>query len=309
MPDVKQPGLEIGSIAPCGRHLNAFTVDLEDWFQGLTSTNPLIDRWPSLESRVIPATQLLLDILRTHKVEATFFVLGYVADQHPALIEQIRAEGHEIGVHGYFHRFVSRLIPDEFAQELEQSIQAVERITGEKPLGHRAPYFSINAKTPWAFELLRAHGLCYDSSIFPTRNILYGFPGAPRFPYHCFEDQSLEGHALVEFPLSTVRLGGLNWPIAGGFYLRALPYAFIRWGVAHLNSQGQPAIMYIHPWELDLGQNYNRVTPRERITHYYGRHHLAEKLHRLFSDFHFTSLRKLFELKYFPTSYYVMRNA
>jgi polysaccharide deacetylase family protein (PEP-CTERM system associated) len=269
--------------------VNAFSVDLEDWFQGLTSTNPQVEEWPSFESRVIPATQMLLDILRVHDVQATFFVLGHVADQHPTLIEDIRAEGHELGVHGYFHRFVDRLTPDDFARDLERSIQAVERITGEVPLGHRAPYFSINRGTPWVFDVLQAQGLRYDSSFFPARTMLYGFPEAPRFPHY------LNGHALMEFPLSTVRLAGINWPIAGGFYLRTFPYAFIRWGIARLNRQGQPAIMYMHPWELDLDQDYDRVTPRERITHYHGRRGLAAKLGRLFTDFRFGTLSALLE--------------
>ena len=272
--------------------LNAFSVDLEEWFQGLTSTNPLVDRWPYFESRVVPATGLLLNILRSHKVQATFFVLGYVADQYPSLIEQIAAEGHEIGVHGYFHRFLFNLTPDEYARELEQSINAVKRITNQLPAGHRAPYFSVNARTPWLFDVLQSQEIRYDSSFFPTRNMLYGFPNAPRFPHHP------EGWSLVEFPVSTVRAAGINWPIAGGFYLRALPYGFIRWGITRLNQQGQPAIMYLHPWELDLEQNYNRVTLRERITHYHGRRHLAEKLHRLFTDFRFGSLGNLLEQEY-----------
>lgn len=271
------------------RVTNAFTVDLEDWFQGLTSTNPLVERWPAFESRVVPATHRLLELLDHHQVRATFFVLGYVADRSPALIERIRAAGHEIGVHGYFHRFVSRQTPDEFARELERSIEAVERITGERPLGHRAPYFSMNAGTGWALAVLQAAGIRYDSSAFPTRTILYGFPEAPRFPHH------LDGYDLVEFPLATARVSGINWPIAGGFYLRAWPYAFIRWGIAQLNRQGQPAIMYLHPWELDLGQRYRRITPREWITHYHGRRGLAARLQRLFTDFTFTSLRDLLE--------------
>jgi len=269
--------------------VNAFSVDVEDWFQGLTSTNPQVDKWPAFESRVVPATRTLLDMLRSHQVQATFFVLGYVADQHPALVEHIQAEGHEIGVHGYYHRFVSRSTPDEFARDLERCIEAVERITGERPLGFRAPYFSVNGNTPWVFDILQAQGLRYDSSLFPTRNMLYGYPGAPRFPHRL----PLDGRSLMEFPVSTVRAGGVNWPIAGGFYLRTLPYAFVRWGISRLNRQGQPAILYMHPWELDLGQRYNRVTLRERITHYHGRRQLERKLHRLFSDFRFGSLRAL----------------
>lgn len=263
---------------------NALTIDLEDWFQGLTSTNPRVDLWPGLESRVVPATEHLLAILREHGVRVTFFVLGYVADQYPALIERVAAEGHEIGIHGYFHRFVSRLTPDLFAEELERSVQAVERITGEKPLGHRAPYFSINASTPWAFDVLEAQGFRYDSSVFPTRSLLYGYPDAPRFAYRP------AGGTLVEFPISTAHVGGSNWPMAGGFYVRALPYAVVRWAIRQLNRQGQPAVMYCHPWELDLGQTYRQVTFRERITHYHGRRSLERKLHRLLTNFRFGPL-------------------
>lgn len=263
---------------------NALTIDLEDWFQGLTSTNARVDLWPGLESRVVPATEDLLAILREHDVRATFFVLGYVADQYPTLIERVAAEGHEIGVHGYFHRFVSRLTPELFAAELERSVQAVERITGEKPLGHRAPYFSINATTPWAFDVLEDHGFRYDSSVFPMRSLIYGYPDAPRFAYRPGSGP------LVEFPVSTAHVAGSNWPMAGGFYVRALPYAVVRWAIGDLNRQGQPAVMYCHPWEFDLGQTYRQVTYRERITHYHGRRSLERKLHRLVTDFRFGPL-------------------
>lgn len=266
---------------------NVFTVDLEEWFQGLTSTNRHPERWDQLESRVHYATQLLLDILRQYRVRATFFTLGHVADRHPALIEQVLAEGHEVGIHGYLHRFVYRLTPDEFEQEIERSIEAVMRISGAMPEGHRAPYFSVNATTPWAFEVLARHGLRYDSSVFPTRNMLYGFPGAPRLPY-----QVVEG-ALWEVPASTVPWAGKVWPVAGGFYVRALPYVVTRWALRRLQAAGEPAVLYIHPWELDIGQRYRQVTARERITHYHGRRGLTAKLHRLFHDFRFGPMSEL----------------
>jgi polysaccharide deacetylase family protein (PEP-CTERM system associated) len=264
--------------------LNAFTVDLEDWFQGLTSTNRRVDLWPMLESRVEAATDCLLGILAEHGVSATFFVLGYVADQHPGLIQRIRAAGHEIGLHGYYHRFVSRMSADEFAAELDRGMVAVRRASGRDPIGHRAPYFSIDGSTPWAFDVLAARGLRYDSSVFPVRTTLYGFPEAPRFPYR------VHGGALMEFPVSTVRAGGRTWPIAGGFYLRALPYAAVSRAIRSLNAEGRPAIMYMHPWELDTGQRYGQVTPRERITHYYGRGRLEGKLRRLLAEFRFGPL-------------------
>ncbi len=216
---------------------NAFTVDLEDWFQGLTSTNPQVNKWPALESRVVFATRKLLDILHVHDVQATFFVLGYVADAHPELIGDIRAAGHEIGVHGYYHRFVYKLSPDEFRRELYQAIAAVQRAAGVLPQGHRAPYFSVNAATPWAFDALAEAGIAYDASVFPMRGMLYGFPGAPRFPYRMAQN------GLLEFPASTLQWGGRTLPMLGGFYTRALPYAVTRWAIRRLNAQGQPAIL------------------------------------------------------------------
>ncbi len=266
---------------------NAFTVDLEEWYQGLTSTNGRPETWPELESRVVPATEQLLDLLRDYEIRATFFVLGIVAEQHPQLIETIAAEGHEIGVHGYWHRFVSRMTRDEFAAELDLALTAITAVTGSTPLGHRAPYFSINAQTPWAFEVIASRGLHYDSSVFPTRNMLYGYPDAPRFPY------PIEGTDLIEFPASTMRVGGRNWPIAGGFYNRVLPIELIRRGLKQVNDAGQPAVLYIHPWEMDTRQVYDQVRPRERLTHYHGRNGLEAKLRRLFDEFCFGPLVEL----------------
>jgi polysaccharide deacetylase family protein (PEP-CTERM system associated) len=265
--------------------LNAFTVDLEDWYQGLTSTNPLVDQWPGFESRVEANTHRLLAILRECHVRATFFVLGYIADTHPGLVEAIAAAGHEIGVHGYHHRFVTKMNAGEFEREIDLTLEALDRIVGSRIVGHRAPYFSINGRTAWAFDVLESRGFAYDSSVFPTRNMLYGYPDAPRFPYQ------VPGHAMVEFPATTLLFAGRKWPIAGGFYNRALPYAVIRRGIQQVNGEGQPAIIYVHPWELDSGQRYDQVTLRERITHYYGRGGLEKKTRRLLSEFRFGSLQ------------------
>jgi polysaccharide deacetylase family protein (PEP-CTERM system associated) len=285
--------------------LNAFTVDLEDWFQGLTSTNPHPEKWASYEARLEGSTNRLLGLLNEHGVEATFFVLGQVADQYPDLIGRIDSAGHEIGVHGYWHNTVHHLTPDRFAAELDRASGALKLLVSQPIVGHRAPYFSINKQSLWALEVLQDKGFAYDSSFFPTRNMLYGYPEAPRFPCRlsaagAAEDQRSErgdvDHRLVEFPVSTARWLGLNWPIGGGFYVRALPYTIIRAGIQQLNSQGQPAIMYIHPWELDTEQRYSKVTPRERVTHYHGRRGLKKKLDRLFRDFAFVSLRRLLDL-------------
>jgi polysaccharide deacetylase family protein (PEP-CTERM system associated) len=269
---------------------NAFTVDLEDWFQGLTSTNVQPRKWNRYEARLERNTDRLLALFDEHDVRATFFVLGHVVNQYPDLIRRIGAAGHEIGVHGYWHRMVHQLKPEQFDAELDQSLETIDRLISQPIMGHRAPYFSINGQSLWALDVLRQKGFRYDSSFFPTRSLLYGYPGGPRFPHRL---GSAEG--LIEFPIATARWGGINWPIGGGFYVRALPYWVIRQGVRQLNQQGQPAIMYVHPWELDTAQRYSRVTARERISHYYGRQGLRAKLARLFTEFDFVPLQDMLD--------------
>jgi polysaccharide deacetylase family protein (PEP-CTERM system associated) len=173
---------------------------------------------------------------------------------------------------------------------LEQAIQIVRPLTKQPIIGHRAPYFSINSHSLWALDILQKNGFSYDSSFFPTRNMLYGYPGACRFPHRTGGE-----NGIVEFPVSTARWGGINWPIGGGFYVRSWPYWILRLGIRQLHHQGQPAIMYIHPWELDTEQHYSQVTPRERLTHYYGRRNLRVKLERLLAEFQFVPLRDLFK--------------
>lgn len=190
-----------------------------------------------------------------YRVRAAFFTLGHVADHHPQLMDEICADGHELGIHGYYHRFVSRLTPAEFDGEVGRSMEAVIRVNGVQPQGHRAPYFSFNATTLWAFDVLARHGLRYDSSVFPTRNMLYGFPGATPGPHRVAEGK------LWELPASTVAVAGKRLGISGGFYVRSLPYVVTRWALRRLQQAGEPAVMYIHPWELDLGQRYSKVTP------------------------------------------------
>lgn len=267
---------------------NAFTVDLEDWYQGLTSTGRRPEQWPSYENRVVESTGRLLRVLERAGVRATVFVLGYVADQFPELVRRVADAGHEIALHGYLHRHVHQLTPGEFRADLLRGRDAVEAASGQRPAGFRAPMFSINASALWALEVLRDLGFCYDSSVFPTRNMLYGYPDAPRFAYYPLGDGT-----FVEFPLSTVRLLGVNWPLAGGFYFRLLPYWLFRQGLRRINRQGQPAILYVHPWELDPGHPRPNPTLRERFTHYHGLAHTEARLSRLLADFQFGPLADL----------------
>lgn len=270
--------------------LNALTIDLEDWYQGLTSTSRQIDRWPDFENRIGANTDRLLRLLAQAGVKATFFVLGYVADQFPELVKRIANDGHEIALHSYYHRRVHQLTPDQFREDVIRGLEVVQKASGKTVQGFRAPMFSVNGSSTWVLKELREMGFRYDSSVFPIRNLYYGIPGASRFPYHPFE-----GDSFVEFPLSTVRGLNTNWPIAGGFYGRALPYAILKAGIRSLNRQGHPAVIYFHPWEFDTAQRYGKVTFRERITHYYGRSRLEGKFKRLLQDFQFGPLTNLLD--------------
>jgi polysaccharide deacetylase family protein (PEP-CTERM system associated) len=267
---------------------NALTIDLEDWYQGLTSTSSRIDHWPSYESRIEPNTENLLSLLSQFGVKATFFALGYVADHLPGLLRRIADEGHEIAVHSYHHQHVNKLTQNQFREDVARSIEAIQKASGSNVQGYRAPMFSINISSIWALEELSEMGFRYDSSIFPIRNFYYGIPGASRFPYRPFKNRS-----FVEFPIATAQFFGITWPIGGGFYGRALPYLMIRAGIRKLNRQGHPAVIYAHPWEFDLDQNYKKVTARERITHYYGRAGLQAKFIRMLNDFKFGTLGDL----------------
>jgi polysaccharide deacetylase family protein (PEP-CTERM system associated) len=272
--------------------INALTIDLEDWYQGLTSTSVQIDRWPSFEDRVVENTEKILNILDEAGVKATFFTLGYVADQFPSLIRSVADAGHELALHGYFHKKVFQHSQESFRDEIILGREMIQNTAGQSIYGHRAPMFSIKESTLWAIDLLDEMGFYYDSSVFPTKNMLYGYPTAPREPYH-----PIEGSKFMEFPMSTVEFGGVKWPISGGFYYRLLPYPLIQKAVKKLHEQGLALIYYLHPWELDPDHPRSPLrlsTVRERFTHYWGLRSTEKKLRSLLNDFEFTTMINLY---------------
>jgi polysaccharide deacetylase family protein (PEP-CTERM system associated) len=265
--------------------VNAFTVDLEDWFQGLEIHN---DRWGEFEDRLAIGTGRLLDLLDEAGVRATFFVLGSAAESAPDLVRLIHARGHEIGTHGHSHQFVYRMGAASFAADLARSLAVLREIIDAPIYGHRAPYFSITDKSPWAFQVMRDQGLRYDSSVFPVRNYRYGIPHAPRSIYR-------PEPGLVEFPISTVRLLRTNLPVGGGAYFRLLPYTLSRLGLRRINSSGSPAVFYIHPWELDPDQPLLELPRRISLTHYRNLAKTSRRLRKLLRDFRFAPMGQVLE--------------
>lgn len=223
-----------------GEITNALSVDLEDWAQ-----STLDPRLP-ITSRVLRNTERVLALFARFNVKATFFALGKVCERFPELLSMIAAEGHEIGTHGYGHELLHTLTPQRFRADVQRSIDVIESQSGRRPIGYRAPAFSITRRTLWAGPILAGLGIRYSSSIFPIAGRRYGIPEAARFP-HVWSTCR-----LVEFPLTTVRRIGRNLPVAGGGYLRLLPGSLTAGAVREVNRTGQPAVVYIHPYELDV---------------------------------------------------------
>lgn len=262
---------------------NALSVDVEDWFQvGAFEGTILRDSWESLPHRVEQNTIAVLDLLEQAGVSATFFILGWVAERYPSLVRRIAEAGHEVASHGYDHRRVFSMSPTEFQSDLRISRNLIEDSGGKRVIGYRAPSFSIDARTPWAHEILAQEGYTYSSSVAPVRHDHYGWPDAPRFAYHPLTDS-----ALVELPITTARLGGRTVAAGGGGFFRLLPYSFSRWAIRQVNKQDQqPAIIYFHPWEIDAGQPRITGAPlRSQLRHYSRIKEMAPKLMKLLGDF------------------------
>src|SRR5262245_53895518 len=267
------------------------SIDVEDYFH-VTAFDGIITRssWDGMESRVCANTERLLDILDEFSVRATFFVLGWVGSRHPDLVRAIVARGHEVGSHGYAHRLVYDQTPTAFREDVRRAKQLLEDTSGCFVGGFRAPSYSVTPRSLWALDILIEEGHCYDASIFPVRHDRYGIPVSPRQPYVV----EREVGAITEIPGSTVRVGPVNLPIAGGGYFRILPYAWARWGIARLNRrERQPAVFYLHPWELDPGQPRISATRLRVFRHYCNLHKTESRLRALLSDFRFAPVRQL----------------
>ena len=267
------------------------TVDLEDYFCDLD-----FSEWSNYESRVLKTTQTLLDLFDRYNVTATFFTLGYIAEKFPELIEKIIKKGHEVGSHSYAHLDIRKSTKAQFEEDLIKSIQILEKTSGEKVNGFRAPYFSIDTNTFWAFDILRKY-LKYDSSIFPVKTPLYGLPTAPRNVYKPSRKNPLdndESEKFFEIPPATNRMPLVgNIPIAGGFHLRFLPYWYIKSGIKKINNKGNFAMYYIHPKDLD--SKMPRIS-QYKWHYYYGLKNAIVKYEKLLKDFKFGAVRDVIKI-------------
>jgi polysaccharide deacetylase family protein (PEP-CTERM system associated) len=281
----------MNAVPPQSRTVtNAMTVDVEDYFQVAAFENCIRrEDWPRWPVRVEGNTKRVLELFERHRVHATFFVLGWVAERFPGLVRDIAAAGHEVASHGFGHERLTTISRGKFRDGIVRTKHLLEDISGSAVQGYRAPSYSIGPTTLWAHEELREAGYRYSSSIVPIHHDLYGMPEAPRF---AFRD---EGSGLLEIPVTTARAWGRNWPCGGGGYFRLLPYAMFKRRLARVNEREQrPGVFYFHPWEIDPGQpRVSGATLRNRVRHYLNLARTEPRLERLMHDFRFDRMDRV----------------
>jgi polysaccharide deacetylase family protein (PEP-CTERM system associated) len=276
--------------------INAFTVDVEDYFHVAALSSAITrESWPTHESRVERNTERLLALLAERGVRGTFFVLGWVAERTPGLVRRIAASGHEIACHGFSHQLIYQQAREEFREETVRAKRLLEDLIGETVLGYRAASFSVTRDSLWALDTLIDAGFLYDSSIFPIRHDRYGLPGAAPEPNRL---SAPSGRTLVEFPMSAARFLGVQVPVSGGGYFRILPFWVTKSGLKQINERrGLPFTFYLHPWELDPGQPRFKVSALSRFRHYTNLARCEDRLRRLLREFEFTSMREALRLQ------------
>lgn len=258
------------------------TVDVEDYFQ-VSAFERYIDRddWDRQPCRVERNVERIVELFGRYDVKATFFTLGWIAERFPELVRRITEGGHELASHGWSHVRVTQQTADQFRADVTRTKALLEDLTGQPVIGYRAASYSIGADNLWALDVLQQTGYRYSSSIYPIRHDLYGMPDAPRFAFRP------AGEDFVEFPVTTVRVGGRNLPCGGGGWFRLVPYAAMRWAIRRVNDvDGQAAIFYFHPWEIDPEQPRHRgLDAKTRFRHYLNLEKTESRLVRLLKDF------------------------
>lgn len=244
--------------------MNVFTVDVEEWFHicGIEATLPPA-QWGALPARVVPTTMRVLDLLDRAGVSATFFVVGWIAERYPKLIESIAAAGHEVGSHSHWHRKVYELGADAFAEDLSQSVGSIVAAGAPPPTAYRAPEWSLNHRTPWALDVLARQGFTVDASMAPLKMV--GRVDYPRDPH--LRDTS--SGTIVEVPPLVADRFGQVMPLGWGWGLRmSSPQRVLR-TIGTLNESGRSAVLTLHPWEIDPDPPRIPLPPRLRFAHYF----------------------------------------
>ena len=260
------------------------TFDLEEHFHASRFDSPMRRRsWSTSQSRIQSSVERILQLLAYHSTRATFFSLGWLAEQHPSVIRAVSAAGHEIACLGYGHELVAAQTPQLFRADIRRAKRILEDITGSEVVGFRAPSLSITAHTPWALQVVAEEGFLYDSSVLPIRHDLAGIPGANPWIHRL----ALEGIRLWEIPPSTMNLGGFRKAIGSGGYLRAFSYPILKSLLSRIEALDEPIVVYLRSWEIDAAQPHMRGTILSEFRHYFNLDKTAVRLDQMLTDFQF----------------------
>jgi polysaccharide deacetylase family protein (PEP-CTERM system associated) len=280
-----------------GSSIAAFTIDVEDGVS-IAMRDVFGQASPQTE-RVVRCTGQILELLARHDAQATFFILGQVAEKFPGLVRKIAAAGHEIGVHGYDHWQFFKLTPNQAKEELTRAKQILEDVSGQAVYGHRAPAFSVIPNTDWALDVIAECGFAYDSSIVPISGRRYGWPG---FPKNIVRLRTAQGNRLIEAPVSAVRIFSRELAFSGGGYLRLFPFFFTRWAFGKQTKQ-RPVILYLHPYELDTARYPDYyfaamkeaplLTQLKMRSNWLRRNTVSSKLSHLLKTYPFTTMQNV----------------
>jgi polysaccharide deacetylase family protein (PEP-CTERM system associated) len=280
------PGSTRAATRPARPSL-AMSIDVEDWFHVENMRRALPRHvWDRQQLRVERAMDRMLEVMAQGNTRATCFVLGWLAERAPGLVERIVNAGHEVASHGYGHELVYQLDAPSFRADVERSKSLLEQISGRPVRGYRAPNFSV---TDWALPILADVGFEYDSSFVPTslRYRRYSKPAALRHTDGCLSRHG----SLVEVGVSCLSVGRHALPWGGGAYFRLIPYGVFKRGIQRILSTGQPYVFYIHPWELDPAQPRVRGLRRsERLRHYTNLERTESRWTALLRDFSWTTI-------------------
>ena len=261
------------------------TCDLEDWYHPSLINIPM-DQWGSYESRIEKTTERILNLFQETNTQATFFVLGDIAERFPKTIEKIIKNGHEIACHSYSHRLIYNMTPHEFEKDTRKAVSILKDITGANPKGYRSPSWSTTLHLDWFWEILKENGFEYDSSLYPYKTFLYGDNSNPRTPY------KIEKYGLFEMPPSVGEIFGKRVPYSGGFFLRILPLFFINTFIRQYEKMKAPAILYFHPWELDTEIPKQNLGLKNSFITYANIGGFQGKIQKLAQEYYFTSIEK-----------------
>jgi polysaccharide deacetylase family protein (PEP-CTERM system associated) len=274
--------------------INALTVDVEDYYWLFSRYR--FDSQTDPGDAVVRCIRRLLDLFDQHQVKATFFVLGQVGWNHPGVVKDIAARGHELASHGHSHMQVFKFTPAEFRTRIRDAKKCIEDLGQCPVLGHRAAAFSLRPDTQWALEVLAEVGFRYDSSISPASVRRYGWPGVPE---NIHRMKLPNGSTIIEAPIPPVHVLGKALPACGGGYLRHFPYWYTHWAFRRIERH-RPVIVYTHPYEIDTEPPSREFTealkkaPREHKRHHRilcrNRSTVLNKLERLLKTFRFAPL-------------------